>query len=293
MQVSDRIALAGVSTTALATLYSHARSSRAGRPLLSDPESERLWQALVPELEDSDHPMVRRLLRGHVPRMLVNYVVLRARWLDATVHAFLRRHPGGVVVSLGCGLDPRFSRCDDGQVRFFDLDLPELIALKRRWIAESERYRMLGCSVLDPGWLEDVGRHRGEPMLFLAEGLFMYLPAEEVRQLVLRLQQRFPGSELACELFSQAWLTSPLGSWVQFKLWRMLGPEVRFLSGFSGIRAPEGWGPGIRLQDSWSFLDEGWPELGGWKLLGKLEAMRRLQWIGHYHLGETPPTLPS
>ncbi len=50
-----------------------------------------------------------------------------------------------------------------------------------------------------------VRQHKG-PFLFMAEGVFMYLDGKDVRSLVLKLQETFPGSELVCEVVNSLWL---------------------------------------------------------------------------------------
>lgn len=86
-------------------------------------------------------------------------------------------------------------RTDNGRVRRFDLDLPEVIALRRTFLPESDQMRFLACSVLDLSWLDVLPHEPGHRFLFLAEGLFMYLPPQGVRSLVLALHERHPGSE--------------------------------------------------------------------------------------------------
>jgi len=97
-------------------------------------------------------------------------IVLRNRELDRHVQEFLARHEDAVVVHIGCGLDARFERVDDGHVDWSDLDLPEVIDLRRRLLgAEGPRYHHLACSVLDTAWMDRVSEHALRPFLFIAE----------------------------------------------------------------------------------------------------------------------------
>lgn len=71
-------------------------------------------------------------------------IVLRTREFDRYARDFLTRHPVAVVVHIGCGLDCRFERVDNGTVAWYDLDLPEVIALRRKLIGdEGARYHLL------------------------------------------------------------------------------------------------------------------------------------------------------
>ncbi len=83
----------------------------------------------------------RRLVEGRLRRDLVVHLALRARRYDGYARGFAERHPGCCVVNLGCGLDTRFWRVDDGAMRFYALDSPEMAGLKRALLGEglSER----------------------------------------------------------------------------------------------------------------------------------------------------------
>jgi O-methyltransferase involved in polyketide biosynthesis len=88
-------------------------------------------------------------------------------------------------------------------VEWYDLDLPEVIDLRRQLIGgEADRYHLLACSAPDHTWMDVVSVHSPCSFLFLAEGLFMFFKAEQVRQLILDLKVRFPTSELVFDAFS-------------------------------------------------------------------------------------------
>lgn len=74
---------------------------------------------------------------------------IRAMKFDEYALDFLDKHPEGVIINIGCGLDTRFFRVENGKLQFFDLDLPDMINLKRQLNKESDRYQMIGKFVLD------------------------------------------------------------------------------------------------------------------------------------------------
>jgi O-methyltransferase involved in polyketide biosynthesis len=225
----------------------------------------------------------------------VAQVALRARQFDRYAHDFVRRQPGGCLVNLGCGLDTRFWRIDEGRLRCYDLDLPEVIALKRTLVAETDRYRLIGRSVLDHRWMDDLNAEQPGPFLFLAEGLIMYLPPDGVRALVLELQARFPGSELLFETVNAAWL-KPWLSWI-VKLRRQrqlgLGPGAEYRFGLRDSAELETWSSGLRLLGEWTYLDEDEPRVGPLRFARSWRLLRYGHWTVHYLLGprdgaETP-----
>jgi O-methyltransferase involved in polyketide biosynthesis len=99
------------------------------------------------------------------------------------------------VLHLGCGLDTRAFRIDPPPtVQWFDLDQAGVVDLRRKLYDDTDAYRMIGSSVTDPGWLDQIPT--GRPTLVVAEGLLMYLTEREVRDLLARLVGRFGSGEL-------------------------------------------------------------------------------------------------
>ena len=86
-------------------------------------------------------------------------------------------------------------------------------------------------------------------MLFLAEGIFMYLPEEEVKRLVLAIQDSFPESDLVCELTNRNLVEGLLGKMAQLKMKYQLKMQSQsaFRFGVSSPEALETWGAGDRI----------------------------------------------
>jgi methyltransferase (TIGR00027 family) len=281
------IELAPVSETAFLPLYALALESRAERPIVSDPEAVRLTERLDQLFATSPVRIHRVLARGDLPQTMVTTVSLRIRHFDELARDFLRRQPGGVVVELGAGLSARGRRADDGAVRWFALDLPPIIELRSRYLPDTERLRSIAADVLEPGWLEQLPHEPGERFLFLAEGLFMYLEPADVRALVARLRERFPGAELAAE-FANARVARLAASRLgRGKMRRQFGlsQDVWFRSGLTEAREVQRWAPGVALLGEWTHFDEDEPRLGWMRWLARWELFGRSMFVARYRLG--------
>ncbi|MGE5603386.1 MAG: class I SAM-dependent methyltransferase [Nitrososphaerales archaeon] len=192
--------LSGVAETLLITLYIRAMESQ--RP--DAPVKDERAEAIVRKL---DQETLRKTLAltDDFSRVAV---ILKGREFDRFALDFLVRHQDAVVVHIGCGLDTRFERVccgqqDNNRVEWYDLDLPEVIELRRKLVGgEGPHHHFLACSVLDSAWLQAVSAHKQVPFLFLAEGVFMYFEAAQVKSLVLRLHEHFPGAELLFDAFT-------------------------------------------------------------------------------------------
>ncbi|MGW5351107.1 class I SAM-dependent methyltransferase [Streptomyces sp. NPDC004031] len=190
-----KVALDGVPETLLWNLYQ--RSVEAARPegrVLDDPRAVEL-------VERIDYPFSRFGGAG-----LAQWHALRIACLDAEVRRFLAAHPGGTVVALGEGLETQFWRVDDGLVRWLSVDLPETVAVRDRLLPpDPPRRRTLACSALDLRWMDEV--EPGTPpqnVLVTAQGLLMYLPPRDVRKLIARCAERFPGGSFLFDAVPRA-----------------------------------------------------------------------------------------
>ncbi len=273
-----------VSETLFLPLYALALESQRPDPITVDEGAVALTRRLNEFFADSDKPMFRRLARGQLPSALLVSMSLRIREYDRYVRAFLAREPNAVVVNLGCGLDDRRRRVDNGRLRWYDLDLPEVIAFRRRFLGENERMHFLPSSVLDFVWMEALPAEPGRRFLFVAEGLLMYLPPEAVRALVIRLCRTYPGAELVAEVASR-WTVSVFHSrYGRGKFRRNFGltEDVVYEFGMDDRREMETWSPGLEFLDAWTYFQEDEPKLGWMRVFGKLPRLRWMQYTVHY-----------
>ncbi len=233
--------LSGVAETLLITLYIRAMESQRPDALIKDVRAE----ALVRQL-DQESLRKTLALTDDFSRVAV---ILKGREFDRFAQGFVTRHPNAVVVHIGCGLDTRFERVcseqsDDGRVEWYDLDLPDVIELRRKLVGgEGARHHFLAGSVLDSAWLDTVGAHRQRPFLFLAEGVFMYFKEAQVKSLVLTLHGRFPGAELVFDAFS------PFMRWAHNNKVNRTGIGAHLHWALKHGQDLERWSDGIHLLD--------------------------------------------
>ena len=259
--------LNAVSKTLLIPLYYRAMESQRQDALVRDPKAVSLVNAL-----DCDFADVQSMKSEQVN------ILLRVREFDRLARAFLAQHPDGVIVDLGCGLDTRFERVDNGQFNWYGLDLPEVIVLRKELLDETPRSHFIGSSVLDFSWMDVLAGQAGRHILFLAEAILVYLREDEVKRLVQALAERFPGAELVCDAFSPIIVRlHPRPNAVAQPHW-----------GLKNDRDVEAWAPGIRLLSQWYYFEKREPRLGAMQLMRYIPFLGRAVRIVHYRLGEEP-----
>lgn len=181
--MAHTVDLGEVQETLLIPLYGTALDARHEEPMLGDRRADEIVAQI-----DCDFTKFRGpSLSGSV---------LRSSIFDGYVRDFLEEHPDGIVVDLGCGLNSRFERLDNGRVRWFDLDLPDTIALRRRFFEDTDRRTMIEGSILETDWFDTV-RAGGGPVFLVSEAVLLYFDASVVHRALRGISAGFPGSRFA------------------------------------------------------------------------------------------------
>jgi O-methyltransferase involved in polyketide biosynthesis len=261
--------LDGVAETLLITLYARATESKRPDALIHDEKA-------VAMVEQMDRDFSRLKLHGHDEVA----VILRLREFDRFARDFLTRHPDAVVVHIGCGLDTRFERVDNGRVEWYDLDLPEVIELRRKLIRdEGERYHLLSGSVFDYAWLDAVLVNRQRSLLFMAEGVFPYFEEVQVRTLFLTIQKNFPGAEIVCDAHT------PFVIWADNLQLASAKIQARLHFALKHGRDVEAWGDGIRMLEEWFYFGTDEPRTRAYRWMRRFPLLGKSTGIFHYRLG--------
>jgi len=124
-------------------------------------------------------------------------VAVRTEILDKAAKAFIDKYPTATIINIGCGLDTRFLRVDNGKIYWYDLDLPEVISIRKQFFTEGERHKMIAKSVFDYSWIDDINAN--DHILIIAEGILMYLTEHEVKDIMDKLTTAFNGAEMLLE----------------------------------------------------------------------------------------------
>ena len=279
--------LSDISETLLVTLYCRAVESETRDPIIVDRKACEIARKLDERLAASPIRMHRMLANRALPRYLPANMSLRARDFDRYVQEFLSKAPDGAIVNMGCGLDSRCFRVDNGQALWFNLDLPEVIEFRRQFLEETDRYRSISSSVLDFSWMDGVKAAGRRDHMFMAEGLLMYFHEDQVKALVLELLRRFPGSELVAEVTS-SWIVRMLhGPFGRGSMQRKIGfaRGVTFSFGVDSGDHFERWDPRIEFLDERFYCNETERKLGWLRHMVRFRKFKYAQWIVHYRLG--------
>ncbi|MFR2494730.1 MAG: class I SAM-dependent methyltransferase [Christensenellales bacterium] len=113
-------------------------------------------------------------------------VAMRQSDLAWEVRDYLKTHPNAAVVNLGCGLDDTGRACDNGTCKIYNIDFPDVIAVRNALLPAGERETNIGCDLNDASWFSRIDASGGA--VFFAAGVFYYFPTGQVKTLVCALR---------------------------------------------------------------------------------------------------------
>ena len=184
MQTKETITLSGVPETMLQTVYARAKES-SGRGAIRDRKAEETIGGLQYDFSLADRD--KAMHSGVIARTIV---------LDRLTGAWLQEHPGGTVVNVACGLDTRCYRME-GYGRWYNLDLPETIAVRQRLLPENGAISQIAMSAMDD-WGGCIAE-QDTPALVIIEGLTMYLTETDVQRIFSVIAGRFRSATVLAE----------------------------------------------------------------------------------------------
>lgn len=127
-------------------------------------------------------------------------VVARTILYREQLKELLNKYPDAVCINLGCGFDDKFSQVDNGSVRWFDVDLPDQIDIRRKVYEDRERYVMLEGDALNGDWTRNIPKT--DMVIVVMEGVLEYFSKEQVKTCLNMLCDSFPHGYLLAELHS-------------------------------------------------------------------------------------------
>lgn len=128
---------------------------------------------------------------------------------------YLKSHPNACVVNIGCGLDTTFRQVDDGTVKGYNIDFPDVIKARNELLSDRERETNIAADVMDFSWFEKIDYREEDGIVFFASGVFYYFKKEEVRKLFVAMAEHFKGGRLVFDATNATGLKSMAKTWLE------------------------------------------------------------------------------
>ena len=193
-------------------------------------------------------------------------VIARTIVLDRMTKEWLASHPGAVVVNIACGLDTRCYRIS-GYAHWYNLDLPETMAVRENLLPESGAISQIAMSAMDD-WGSEV-EDQTAPVLVIIEGLTMYLNEEDVQQIFTVISRRFEKATVFVETMNPMIVK-------RFKEKSIDASNAKFTWGIKNGKALAALLPEFRFVEEHSLTEGMAAFVPIYKLLDRLSAVRNI-----------------
>ena len=197
-----------VQETLIIPLYARKMCAEVYPSLYRDETALRLVNAVdynFSALQKKSHRLMQRF--GFLE------VAMRQNDLAFEVREYLKSHPHAAVVNLGCGLDSTGRACDNGKCKLYNLDFPDVIAVRNELLPAREREENIPCDLNDTSWFERIDASGGA--VFFAAGVFYYFLKEQVKTLVRAMAGAFQGGVLVFDAANEKAVKLMLKTWLK------------------------------------------------------------------------------
>jgi len=258
-----------ISDTLYITLLMKANESKRPNPIINDPVACKLVKQI-----DYDFQKYAKASGSALG------CAIRSNYFDEIAKNFIQKNENPIVINLGCGLDSRFQRIGKNitdKAIFYELDLEEVIDLRRKLIPESKNDICVVGSLLETDWMEYLKEnHQNANFLFIIEGVIMYFEKNKIKNTFINLSNRFNNSQIACDVVS-TWMVKNSDKHDTIK-----NASAKFVMGCDNDDEFEQWHPKLNMKNSKHYCDfKAWKRIGFmkyWimKLIPKFKYSSRL-----------------
>lgn len=188
--MKEKVNVTGVPETMIQTLYARAKETKKQNAKFKDEFAVELVENMDYDFSKADQDI-----------MMSCGVIARTIVLDRMTEQYLSKHENTVVVNIACGLDTRCYRMKGKYLCWYNVDLPETMRIRRRFLTETDPVYQIAKSAMDVSYIDDIDYH-GENVLAIIEGLTMYLCEEDIRKMFSIIEHAFSEVTVMVETMS-------------------------------------------------------------------------------------------
>lgn len=188
--MKEKVKVTGVPETMIQTLYARAKETKKNDAKIKDDIAVEIVGKLDYDFSKAEND-----------KTMGSGVIARTMVLDDMVEQYLNEHPDTIVVNIGCGLDTRCYRMKGKYSLWYNLDLPETIDIRSRFLEEKGPIYQIGKSAMDITYTDSI-TYSGENVLVIVEGLSMYLCEADIKQIFSIIEKAFNTATVMIETMS-------------------------------------------------------------------------------------------
>lgn len=205
--------------------------------------------------------------------------IVRSICFDRLIRDFIRRYPNATIINIGCGMDTTYDRLNNGFILWYDLDLADVITLRKQFIKETQNRKFIAGSFQYNDWYKYL--NCSENVLLIAAGVYYYYEQKVIRAFFINLSGMFPTCELLFDV------TSPAGVKAANRMLRKAGMDDKFFLkwGLKNTDTILSWSPRFRLLGKYyTYKQEGLSINLKTRFMGLIYDALDIQYIVHFKI---------
>lgn len=255
--MKEKVSVTGVAETMIQTLYARAKETRKPDHKIRDDIAVELVEKIDYDFSKADQDKV--MYSGVIARTIV---------LDQMVRHYLENHENTIVINIACGLDTRCYRMQGKYLRWYNVDLPETMNVRSRFLSETGPVYQIAKSAMNASYVDDITYHN-ENVLVIIEGLTMYLKEDDVKKMFSIIDQSFQNVTVMVETMSPFVVK-------HVKEKSIAGSNAKFTWGIKNGKQLQNLLPDFSFQNEVSLV-EGMKELVPmYRVIDKIPAVRNI-----------------
>lgn len=187
--MKEKIKLGPVQETLLLPLWGRAMEFKKENPKMVDKKAWEIFNSI-----DYDFSKIE----NNINKISQICWVVRSLHTDRVINDFINRFPGAIIVNIGCGLDTVYERMNNDKIMFYDIDLPDVVELRKKFFDDNEKRKTLAISFLDNKFIDLFDKNI--PVLFIAGGVLYYFDEAEINNFFKALADKLR----YCEIYFDA-----------------------------------------------------------------------------------------
>jgi O-methyltransferase involved in polyketide biosynthesis len=262
-----RVNIPDLTKTMFLPVLARAIESAKSKPLMIDNIALNIISKVDREISE---------MASSIPELSRLEWIVRSLYIERIIKDFIERYPDGTVVNIGCGLDTIYERVDNFSGLWYDLDLSEVIEVRKLFMSESDKRKFISALFLDTGWFKKIDHN--EHVMFVAGGVFYYFREKEIRRFLANLGFVFPACEMVLDVIS------PTGVRATNRILKKIfcGNNACLKWAVKDLKEILNWNPGFRLLGKfYTFKYEGLSLTAGNRISGWISDLLDIQYIIH------------
>lgn len=130
--------------------------------------------------------------------------VCRQYTIDKKIRRFIETKDLSNVVFLGAGLETAYNRIGNKTVNFYQVDLPDVIEVRRSLLGEAENECLISGDMFSLDWIKEVDISL--PTLLVVSGVYQYFKEEKILSMISDMKDRITNGELVFDATNSAGL---------------------------------------------------------------------------------------